>query len=55
MERAIHTKFDIYAYIPTLNKPKNILIGPQDLVLSIVVKLVYWGLGHMESAIHTDA
>ena len=29
------------------------LIGPQDLVPPIVVKSVYWGLGHMERPIHT--
>ena len=33
--------------------PKIILIGPQGLVLPIVVKWVYWGLEDMEHPIHT--
>ena len=32
-------------------QPKIILIGPQGPVLPIVVKSVYWGLGHIERPI----
>ena len=50
MGRPIHTKFDIWVYIPI---PYKSTIGPQGRIPPILVKSAYWGLEHMERPIHT--